>query len=95
MEVQRQDPRSVRPNQDINSRKEQCILKQLKAPLCNMISVTNADVHETNEQPSLALTIISTHSYPPTDQVGVVSDHDRPFAEYGHLGRYLSCVQCI
>jgi hypothetical protein len=31
--------------------------------------------------------MISGRSYPPAHQIGPIEDHDRPFAEYGHLDR--------
>ena len=34
-------------------------------------------------------TSISTHPYPPINRTGPISDHDRPYVEYGHLGTYL------
>ena len=30
------------------------------------------------------------HSYPPIYRRGVVMDHDRPYADFGHLGSFLS-----
>ncbi|CAF2793174.1 unnamed protein product [Rotaria sp. Silwood2] len=32
-------------------------------------------------------TLINTHSYPPTNMVGPISEHDRPYSKYGHLGK--------
>lgn len=41
--------------------------------------------HETAQDTSVSL--ISGRSYPPVNQTGPVGDHDRPFAEFGHLDR--------
>ena len=30
--------------------------------------------------------MVPTQPYPPLTQVGIVVDHDRPYADYGHLG---------
>ena len=38
-----------------------------------------------NEQETSAM-ISNTHPYPPINQTGLVADHDRPHADYGHLG---------
>ena len=32
--------------------------------------------------------------YPPTDRTGLVDDHDRPFAKYGHLDRATIAEEC-
>jgi hypothetical protein len=34
----------------------------------------------------------STRPYPPINQTGVVEDHDRPYADYGHLGMFLTVI---
>ncbi|CAF1383390.1 unnamed protein product [Rotaria sordida] len=55
----------------------------------------NTDEQEaraTESQRSIAATtasstmMIATQPYPPLTQVGIVVDHDRPYADYGHLG---------
>ncbi|CAF5162417.1 unnamed protein product, partial [Rotaria sp. Silwood1] len=30
-------------------------------------------------------TLINTHPYPPTNMVGSITEHDRPYSKYGHL----------
>ena len=42
---------------------------------------------DNNDEQATAISIaVSTHHFPPINQVGQVSDHDRPYAEYGHVG---------
>lgn len=41
-----------------------------------------------NESECDSIIITSSHPYPPINRTGQVADHDRPFADYGHLGRY-------
>ncbi|CAF4786174.1 unnamed protein product [Rotaria sp. Silwood1] len=34
------------------------------------------------------------HPYPPVNQTGLVQDHDRPYADYGHLNRQTIAEEC-
>lgn len=34
------------------------------------------------------------HPYPPIDRIGIVSEHDRPYADYGHLNRSTIAREC-
>ncbi|CAF3855559.1 unnamed protein product, partial [Rotaria sp. Silwood1] len=34
------------------------------------------------------------HPYPPVNQTGLVQDHDRPYADYGHLNRQTIAQEC-
>jgi hypothetical protein len=34
------------------------------------------------------------HPYPPINQIGPIKDHDRPYADYGHLNRQLIAQEC-
>ncbi|CAF5089870.1 unnamed protein product, partial [Rotaria sp. Silwood1] len=43
----------------------------------------NTDNHQTTS--SLSKVIISTQPYIPLNQTGIVAEHDRPYADYGHL----------
>ena len=56
--------------------------KAIAAPTTNTISVQQ-------QQPSASAAILPTQQrpYPPMHQAGLVEDHDRPYAEYGHLDR--------
>jgi hypothetical protein len=46
---------------------------------------TNMNTDQTSSSSSNLMNI-SSHPYTPIQQAGVVLDHDRPFADYGHLG---------
>lgn len=51
---------------------------------------TLINVNDMNiDQISSNLIMTSSHLYTPIHQTGVVLDHDRPFADYGHLGMYI------
>ena len=39
-------------------------------------------------------TTTTTHPYPPIDQTGSMSDHDRPYGDYGHLDRRTIAEEC-
>jgi hypothetical protein len=45
----------------------------------SMIKSDDIDSEESSKM------IVSTHPYPPINQTGLVVDHDRPYADYGHL----------
>jgi hypothetical protein len=34
------------------------------------------------------------HCYPPINQIGPIKDHDRPYADYGHLNRQIIAQEC-
>jgi hypothetical protein len=34
------------------------------------------------------------HPYPPINQTGTITDHDRPYADYGHLKRQIIAQEC-
>lgn len=61
------------------------LLNQTSHPRSTVIHVNN--VSNTEQSPK---TNISTHPYPPINQTGPIHDHDRPYAEYGHLGKHFS-----
>ncbi|CAF2806097.1 unnamed protein product [Rotaria sp. Silwood2] len=62
----------------------------------NDVDQSDLDLANTNETsrrsqvtivmlPFQISTLINTHSYPPTNMVGSISEHDRPYSKYGHL----------
>ena len=50
------------------------------------------------EEETTVLSSIATdateHPYPPMNQTGTVADHDRPYADYGHLNRETIAEEC-
>ncbi|CAF3215785.1 unnamed protein product [Rotaria socialis] len=65
----------------------QIIMKKLKRIIDNKNSqeITMNNDKETQTESLLSSSTISIHPYPPTNCVGQISDHDRPYAYYGHL----------
>jgi hypothetical protein len=43
---------------------------------------------------SIIVTTTQHHPYPPVNQTGPVEDHDRPYADYGHLNRQTIAQEC-
>lgn len=43
----------------------------------------------TQQHTTICCNISSSVEYPPTMRVGKLDEHDRPFAQYGHLGKNL------
>ncbi|CAF4862134.1 unnamed protein product [Rotaria sp. Silwood1] len=52
----------------------------------------NTDNHQTTS--SLSKVIISTQPYIPLNQTGIVAEHDRPYADYGHLDAKTIVEEC-
>lgn len=53
-------------------------------------SISICDSHLSFEMNSInSLLSNNNRSYPPILQTGIIHDHDRPYAEYGHLGKIL------
>lgn len=68
----------------------QIIMKKLKRIIDNKNGqeITMNNDKETQTESLLSSSTISIHPYPPTNCVGQISDHDRPYAYYGHLGMF-------
>ena len=49
--------------------------------------VTDNEKRRSHIEPHKPSTMISTHPYPPIYRMGLVSEHDRPYADYGHMDR--------
>jgi hypothetical protein len=69
------------------------IINELDLRAASANSIRNMDVDDDDDaaatdEPDPASPVISPqYSYPPVNQTGPILDHDRPFAEYGHLDR--------
>lgn len=51
--------------------------------------VQDMDIDSSNQRASSSSSsTIFSHPYPPENRIGQVKDHDRPYADYGHLGLY-------
>lgn len=71
-----------------------------------LLSQLNLPIHTSQQQeisvlssssvppPPLTTTILSQNPYPPIHQTGLVRDHDRPYADYGHLNRETIAQEC-
>ena len=51
--------------------------------------------NEHNNESEMSSTTAKTYPYPPVNQHGLIADHDRPYADYGHLGMFLSNRQYL
>lgn len=63
-------------------------------------AIDQTRLEETNdiiieEANSISSSTSSIHSYPPINQTGQINDHDRPYADYGHLGSIERFVFCV
>src|SRR5690606_34162984 len=50
--------------------------------------------NETEVSSSSVIPISTQNAYPPINQIGIVKDHDRPYASYGHLDRQTIAQEC-
>lgn len=67
----------------------QIIIEKLNFVM-DITSVQDMDTDSSTQATSFASSSrVSIYSYPPINRTGQVNDHDRPFADYGHLGMYL------
>ncbi|CAF1440991.1 unnamed protein product [Adineta steineri] len=48
-----------------------------------MIDTNDSNIDQTSEM--IISSTSSDHPYPPINQTGIVTEHDRPYADYGHL----------
>jgi hypothetical protein len=51
----------------------------------NRPTVTDMNVNQTS---TITIAAAGSHPYPPINQTGQVAEHDRPYADYGHLSMY-------
>ena len=79
-EIQNEQP----PNDPIAN-----ALMQLLSEIIEVIEESVNDNDHNNESEMISITT-GTHPYPPVNQHGLIADHDRPYADYGHLGIFLS-----
>ena len=83
---------SQEPNDDETA---QLITEELNLRRRNTERITTTNEYDRNpEEDAYPSSMISIHSYPPTNQTGIIQDHDRPFAEYGHVDRQAIVEQC-
>jgi hypothetical protein len=66
------------------------IIQQLNDILETTIN-NDDDVQSEFETSSI---VSETHPYPPTNQTGPIAAHDRPYADYGQLGKCILNVPC-
>lgn len=58
-------------------------------------TINDNDSNQAQSELQTSSLIISTqHPYPPVNQTGTVKDHDRPYADYGHLKRQVIAEEC-
>ena len=55
--------------------------------ILNELGLRSANRQADDAEPPAPSSLGSVRSYPPVHQTGPVDDHDRPFAEFGHLDR--------
>ncbi|CAF1468639.1 unnamed protein product [Adineta steineri] len=65
------------------------LVNDRKITTSNMTDIDNISIDE-----SISKQIISSHPYPPINQTGAVMDHDRPYADYGHLDTRTIAEEC-
>jgi len=72
------------------------IAKNIMQQLQDILDTTKNMNDDNQVQSELQISsIISTeHPYPPINQTGIVDDHDRPYADYGHLDRQTIAQEC-
>ena len=89
-------PHIIRSSQPVDDEQAQVIMQHLDRALQTtaMAADDKEDSDNDNDQISVTSTMISTHPYPPITQQGLIADHDRPYADYGHLGRHIS-LYCL
>jgi hypothetical protein len=80
----------VRDYQPVDDSVANIIMQQLNDILETTIN-NDDDVQSEFETSSI---VSETHPYPPTNQTGPIAAHDRPYADYGHLGKYMLNVWC-
>lgn len=66
------------------------IMQQLNDLLVTIVNDDNEQHTRKEFQPS-SIASATLHPYPPVNQTGPIADHDRPYADYGHLGN-LECA---
>ena len=49
----------------------------------------SVDNNEHNNESEMSSITTGTYPYPLVNQYGLIADHDRPYADYGHLGMFL------
>ncbi|CAF1311227.1 unnamed protein product [Rotaria sordida] len=79
-------------SQPINDEIAATIIEQLDLVIdaavpVDSIVLDSVERLSTQEEVPLISSMIATHPYPPIYQEGIVSDHDRPYADYGHLSQ--------
>lgn len=75
--------RVIHSEQPMNDDMTKIIMQQLDEILQGIEEMDDVATEDEHEISSMAN---STRPYPPMDQSGLVADHDRPYADYGHLG---------
>jgi hypothetical protein len=86
----------------IDDDQAQAILQQLSMAIQTIDSMVDNDNDDEDGNDNIgngnvmhATTMTSARPYPPVDQQGLVDDHDRPHAEYGHLGNVYAFVSVL
>ncbi|CAF2794228.1 unnamed protein product [Rotaria sp. Silwood2] len=72
----------------------QVLLSQLNLPIHTSQQQEISELSSSSAPPPLTTTILSQNPYPPIHQTGLVRDHDRPYADYGHLNRETIAQEC-
>lgn len=75
---------NIRDDQPVNDYIASIIMKQLDDALAITLTNDNGNVQNKSE---IGSSISTRYPYPPIIQTGPIIDHDRPYADYGHLGR--------
>ena len=79
--------RFVQNSQPTNDDITSVIIQQLNDVVDAVTDHVNQDEISREDPTTSSIQTITSLPYPPANQIGLVADHDRPYADYGHLDR--------
>ncbi|CAF1390193.1 unnamed protein product [Adineta steineri] len=82
----------IQANQPMNDDLVGIMMQEINDTL--EITIDDDNQTQSELQTSSSHIISTQHPYPPVNQTGLVKDHDRPYAEYGHLSRQVIAEEC-
>ncbi|CAF1515717.1 unnamed protein product [Rotaria magnacalcarata] len=59
-----------------------------------IMNESNVQLQTSSSIDTSTTTTTTPHPYPPINQTGTITDHDRPYADYGHLKRQIIAQEC-
>jgi hypothetical protein len=80
----------IRTTQPTNDNMANVIMQQLDDILQTIVLNDN----QIQQQLETSSSLPKNHPYPPINQIGPIKDHDRPYADYGHLNRQTIAQEC-